>query len=49
MEKIEDTVARLVKKIVELEERIKGMEQAYASLNNTYNNHISGLHVQRIG
>lgn len=56
MEDIEDIVAKLVKRIAELEERerntiqrITGIEQAYAQLNNTYNNHISGLHVQRIG
>jgi hypothetical protein len=38
----------LAKKVAQLEERMAGLEKAHVQLNETYNKHIAGLHVQRI-
>jgi hypothetical protein len=45
----ETTQSEQDKLIAQLLERVAGLENALLKLNEMYNKHIAGLHVQRIG
>ena len=49
IEVLKSLVYRQAEAIKALEARLSSIEEAYIKLNQTYNNHIAGLHVQRIG